>query len=57
MSKRIINWFTKIEKPSADKGIVGWLIKNKITRSVRMANTLLLCTSIYFFVMSGLIII
>ncbi len=55
--KGFLKWLTKYEKPSTEKGMVGWLIKKRIVKTKFMANTLLVMISIFFFIMSPLIFV
>ena len=55
--KGLLHWFTKFEKTSTDKGMVGFLIKKKITKSKTSANFVLVCISGFFFAMSELIFV
>lgn len=53
----LIHWLTKFEKSSANKGMVGFLIKKGIAKSKGMANLFLLLVSFIFFAMSKLVFI
>ncbi len=55
--KGLLRWLTKCEKTSSDKGMVGWLIKKKIAKTKFTANSLLVLVSIFFFVVSSLMLV
>ena len=57
-SKRgIIHWITKFEKPSCEKGMVGFLVKKGIAKGKKTANIELLLIALFFFAMSPLMFV
>jgi hypothetical protein len=55
--KCLLKWITKCEKTSAQKGMVGFLIKKGMAKSKSMANVELIFIAILFFAMSKIIFV